>query len=67
MNRILKRPLKNRNRMPKQYFVAKAVNGQLISGGRLIGSTGSANSQGVYLVVRSTAGLMALPTGSTVL
>lgn len=61
---IIKRSLKNHRRRPKQYTLAKAVNGELISGGRPVGSTGSADSQGSYLVVRASAGYLAIKTGS---
>jgi hypothetical protein len=44
-----------RNRdLPKRYYtVATATNGVLTSGGRVIGNTGNATSNGAFLVVKS--------------
>ena len=45
--------VRNRDLRRKVYAVATATNGVLTSGGRVIGNTGNATSNGAYLVVRS--------------
>lgn len=54
--------LRNYQRAPLEYTIAHATEGKLTAGGQAVGSTGNSDDNGAFIVIRTGAGIVAMPT-----